>query len=186
MVADLAQHLSAGRVGRPHGLDGGFHVTRPRPGVFAAGLAVTVDGRETTVRRCGGTAERPVLALEGVASRAAAEALRGADLWVARSALPPLDEDEWWAEDLEGCAVTDGPVAVGTVRRLMGLPACDVLEVDRPGGPDLLVPLVHDAIRAVDTDARRIDVDLAFLGETAPERDEGEAAGDGGQPGEEA
>ena len=33
------------------------------------------------------------------------------------------------------------------------------------GGPDLLVPMVHDAIRSVDVAARRIDVDLAFLGD---------------------
>jgi len=37
--------------------------------------------------------------------------------------------------------------------------------VARPGADDLLVPLVHDAVRAVDVDARRIDVDLVFLAE---------------------
>ena len=31
--------------------------------------------------------------------------------------------------------------------------------------PALLVPLVRDAVRDVDLDARVIDVDLAFLGE---------------------
>ena len=31
--------------------------------------------------------------------------------------------------------------------------------------PELLVPLVRDAVRSVDVAARRIDVDLAFLGE---------------------
>ena len=33
------------------------------------------------------------------------------------------------------------------------------------GGEDLLVPLVRDAVRRVDVGARRVDVDLAFLGE---------------------
>jgi ribosomal 30S subunit maturation factor RimM len=42
-----------------------------------------------------------------------------------------------------------------------------VLEVERPGGePDLLVPLIRDAVRAVDTDRGEIDVDLTFLGES--------------------
>ena len=45
------------------------------------------------------------------------------------------------------------------------LPSCEVLEVARPGSADLLVPLVRDAIRMIDVEERRIDVDLAFLGE---------------------
>jgi 16S rRNA processing protein RimM len=165
MASDPAQALSAGRVGRPHGLDGSFYVTRPRPGVFVNGIAVTVDGRATTLRRCAGTPDKPILALEGVFHRSDVEALRGQDLWVDRSLLPPLGEDEWWAEDLEGCTVVDGPIEVGTVRALLELPSCEVLEVDRPGADDLLVPLVQDAIRSIDAAARRIEVDLTFLGE---------------------
>jgi ribosomal 30S subunit maturation factor RimM len=41
-----------------------------------------------------------------------------------------------------------------------------VLEVEREG-EDLLVPLVADAVRSVDVEERRIDVDLAFLGESS-------------------
>ena len=69
------------------------------------------------------------------------------------------------SEDLEGCAVRDGAREVGTVAALLGLPSCEVLEVRRPDAGDLLVPLVRDAVRAVDVQARVIDVDLAFLGE---------------------
>ena len=53
---------------------------------------------------------------------------------------------------------------VGVVRRLLALPSCEALEVAREGEDDLLVPLVRDAVRAVDPDARRVDVDLRFLG----------------------
>jgi 16S rRNA processing protein RimM len=34
-----------------------------------------------------------------------------------------------------------------------------------PDGSELLVPMIRDAIRSVDVGARRIDVDLSFLGE---------------------
>ena len=81
-----------------------------------------------------------------------------------RSAAPALDEDEYWAEDLEGCAVRDGEVAVGVVERLLAYPSCDLLEVRRDDDL-LLVPLVRDAVRSVDVAARVIDIDLAFLGE---------------------
>ncbi len=79
---------------------------------------------------------------------------------------PELGPDEWWAEDLAGCAVHDGDRVVGTVRRLLELPSCEVLEVERTDGRgDLLVPLVTDAVREVDLERRTIDVDLRFLGE---------------------
>jgi 16S rRNA processing protein RimM len=100
-----------------------------------------------------------------VEDREAAQALRGEELLVARDQAPGLEEDEWWAEDLEGCEVTDGVAVVGSVRRLLALPSCEVLEVARPSGPDLLVPLIGDAVRSVDIDRRVIDVDLGFLGE---------------------
>jgi 16S rRNA processing protein RimM len=61
--------------------------------------------------------------------------------------------------------VVDGDLAVGFVRRMAALPSCEVLEVDRPDGSELLVPLVRDAIRSIDVAGRRIDVDLGFLGE---------------------
>jgi len=117
------------------------------------------------VQRRAGTDARPILRVEGVADRDAAEALRGEPLLVPRAEAPPLAEGEFWARDLEGAAVRDGAREVGVVRRLIGLPSCEALEVARPGAPDLLVPLVRDAVRSVDVAARRIDVDLAFLGE---------------------
>jgi 16S rRNA processing protein RimM len=162
-----AQWLAAGRVGRPHGLDGSFHVTRPRGALLALGATVSVGGRETRIVRCAGTQDRPILRLAGHEGRQAAEALRGQEVLVHRGAPPPLDEDEWYAEDLEGCRVVDADRSVGHVRRLLVLPSCEVLEVERPSAADLLVPLIRDAVRSVDVDARVIDVDLRFLGEEA-------------------
>jgi 16S rRNA processing protein RimM len=160
--------LVAGVVGRPHGLDGSFHVRSPRPGLLEAGRTLTVRGREATVERHAGTPRQPILRLSGVSDREGASALSGAELLVPFSEAPPLQEDEWYADDLEGCSVVDGDAAVGVVRRLMALPSCEVLEVDRPGDAgDLLVPLVADAVRSVDMEARVIDVDLRFLGEAS-------------------
>lgn len=106
-----------------------------------------------------GTADRPLVRLEGCDSREAAEALRGEPLWVDRSLAAPLEEDEYWAEDLIGCRVLDGGREVGEVERVLAYPSCEVLVVG-----ELLVPLVDDAVRSVDLDARVVDVDLGFLG----------------------
>ena len=149
-------------MGRPHGLDGSFHVTRPDPDLLDRPL--WVRGERVEVERRAGTADRPILRLAGVNTREGAEALRGEPLRVARGDLPPLEEDEVWAHDLVGCQVVDGERRVGTVLRLVGLPSCEALEVDRgPGAEPLLVPLVRDAVRSLDVQARRVDVDLGFL-----------------------
>jgi len=158
--------LRAGRVGRPHGLDGSFHVVLPNAALLNAAERVTVAGHEREIVRRAGTASRPILRLDGCEDREAAQALRGEDLTVPRSVAPPLEEDEWWAEELVGCAVHDSGRHVGVVRNMLALPSCEVLEVTREDGDgELLVPLVGDAVREVDIEARSIDIDLRFLGE---------------------
>ena len=141
-------------MGRPHGLDGSFHVVRVEPELL--GDVLTVNGRELAVVRRAGTPERPILRLEGSATRDDAEALRGAEL---RVPAPPLEEGEYWARDLVGCRVTDGEREVGVVARMVALPSCEALEVG-----DLLIPMVRDAIRSIDLEGRRIDVDMEFVG----------------------
>src|SRR3954447_16345544 len=116
--------LSAGRIGRPHGLDGSFHVPRPRPALLGRGAQVRVgDGRIAEVVRRAGTDERPIVRLAGLESREAVEALRGEELSVARAAAPALGDEEWYAEDLAGLRVVDGERAVGVVERLVPLPS---------------------------------------------------------------
>ena len=164
-MGDAGHWLRAGAVGRPHGLDGSFHVNDAVAGLLALDAVIRIGGDEFTVDRLAGHERRIILRVVGRSSRDAAEALRGAEILVKRDAAPVLEEDEWWAADLEGCEVRDGERTVGVVARLIGLPSCEVLEVARPGASDLLVPLVSDAVRSVDIDARLIDVDLQFLGE---------------------
>jgi 16S rRNA processing protein RimM len=164
-----APELQAGRVGRAHGLDGSFYVTRARPRLLTLGMDVSVAGRTAAIVRRAGTEQHPIVRLEGIEDRPAVEALRGMALAVERPNAPALAEGEWWAHELEGCAVTDGELRVGTVSRLLELPSCEALEVRRemigshPPSEPLLVPMVKDAIRRVDIDERRIDVDMGFL-----------------------
>jgi 16S rRNA processing protein RimM len=141
-------------------------VVRARPELLGATDTVTVAGAAREIVRRAGTDAHPILRLLGSGSREDAEALRGEELWVPRSVAAPLADDEFWAEDVVGARVVDGERAVGTVRRLLAYPSCELLEVERAdGGADLLVPLVRDAVRGVDVEAGVVDVDLAFMGE---------------------
>jgi 16S rRNA processing protein RimM len=174
-VVDIPVQLPAGRIGRPHGLDGSFYVTGARPRLLSLGTEVTVAGRTAAIVRRAGTDARPIVRLQGIAERADAEALRGMELTVEADEAPQLGEGEWWAHELEGCDVFDGEERVGVVTRLIELPSCEALEVAPVYGDEqLLVPMVKDAVRRIEPAARRIEVSLDFLGlAPAPRHGEG-------------
>src|SRR5271163_1990983 len=161
MIGNSPVELQVGRVGRPHGLDGSFYVTGPRPRLLTVGASVSVAGQTAAITRRAGTEQRPIVRLQGVEDRPAAEALRGQSLIVRSQQAPALAEGEWWAHELEGCEVIAGEQLIGTVSRLIELPSCEALEVRRDqGGEPLLVPMVKDAIRRVEVEAGRIEVNL--------------------------
>ncbi len=164
---DAPVRMGVGRVGRPHGLDGSFYVTRPRARLLSLGTNVELAERRTSIVRRAGTEQHPIVRLRGIETREAAAALRGQELSIDSRDAPRLQEGEWWAHELTGCTVTDGERRLGTVARMIELPSCEALEViPDDGATPLLVPMVKDAIRSVDTASRRIEVDAGFLDPT--------------------
>jgi 16S rRNA processing protein RimM len=143
--------VSAGRVGRPHGIDGSFWVEHARH-PLGVGTAVTVGGRPLLVERRAAGDERPLVRVSAVGDRDAAAALRGELLLVDEA----LEEGEWLAGDLVGCRV-DG---LGSVRRVLEAPSCELLELD----DGTLVPFIRDAVRRVDPERGVIEVDRRFIG----------------------
>ena len=151
---DPERLVTAGRVGKAHGLDGSFRVTSPdHP--LAPGTTVIVAGDRYRVSRRKGSDESPILALKGVTTREAAVAL-GGELLLVTESNSPLEEGEWLAADLIGCRVE----GAGTVEQVIASPSCDVLEMSDGS----LIPLIADAVTSVDTDARMLEVNRAFLG----------------------
>lgn len=153
-MTDADRPLPAGRVGRPHGLDGSFYVEGAGH-ALPQGTEVLIGERRATVERRAGTDERPLIRVAGVDDRDGAQALNGARILVPQG-REDLGPDEWYDDDLVGCEV-DG---IGTVTAVLHGPSCDILEV---GDDRVLVPLIRDAVLAVDLDARRIEVDHRFL-----------------------
>ena len=140
--------MTAGRVGKPHGLDGSFYVERPRH-ELAEGAEVTLAGRVHRIVRRAGTDERPLIRLADLDDPGA---VRGELLLVEDE----LGEGEWLASDLVGLRVP----GMGTVAQVIDVPSCSVLELD----DGTLIPLVSDAVRSVDLEAGEIEVDRDFLG----------------------
>jgi 16S rRNA processing protein RimM len=127
------------------------------------GRTVSIAGRELVIEWRRGTREHPLLKLDRVRGRGEAKGLRGQSITVPRDTLGPLGEGEFLVDDLIGCDVYDGARRIGRVRDVLLLSSADLVEVERDGEEPLLVPLVHDAVRSVDLEARRVEIDTAFL-----------------------
>jgi 16S rRNA processing protein RimM len=155
-MADEDRLVPIGTVGRPHGLDGAFVVEQASEdeGRWRVGATVLVDGEPATIavsRRAGG--RRRAIRLDRPVPR-------GARLAVHASELPPPGPDAYYAFELVGLtAVDEEGRELGEVVDVHPGSANDNLELsDRT-----LVPLIEDAIRAIDLDSRRVVVDRGFL-----------------------
>ena len=112
------------------------------------------------IRGVGGATARALVERFG-----SVEALRGETISVPREEIGTLAQGEYLVDDLIGCEVVDGTEHVGVVGDVLLMPSADLLEVERDAAVNLLVPLVADAVRAIDLEARRVDVDTRFLNE---------------------
>jgi 16S rRNA processing protein RimM len=67
-----------------------------------------------------------------ISDRTAAEKMRGTELAVPRTALPPLEDGEYYHADLIGlAAVSEAGDAIGTVVAVENFGAGDVVEIER-------------------------------------------------------
>ena len=117
-----------------------------------------VERRLLSIRDGGKTA---VARFEGIADRSAAETLRGSVVEVDRSALPPLEEGEYYHADLIGLsAVTRDKDVVGTVVAIENYGAGDLLEIEDAQGKRSLIPFRSGI---ADLEEGKIILDRDFL-----------------------
>jgi len=137
--------------------------TEPRNALFRYQPWTLRDaqGRERELLGASGreTSKGVVATFPDVIDRDAAEALRGTEVWVSRSALPLPKPGEYYWVDLEGLRVANVEgVDFGRVSHLFSTGANDVLVVQ--GERERMVPFLQpDYIRSIDFDAQLIVVD---------------------------
>ena len=104
-----------------------------------------------------------VASAQAIGDRTAAEALKGARIFVARSSFPTPDPDEFYWVDLIGLDVINREgVALGQVKELMHTGPQTVLVLSYQDGDavkERMIPFVGVYIDAVDLTARRITAD---------------------------
>jgi 16S rRNA processing protein RimM len=169
--------LEVGRIGEAWGIKGGFRVIayadppdallaasrwhlRPpevdRPGPPSP-LPTTLEIASVRSRGDGLVASSPA-----VPDRTAAEALRGARIFIARSQFPATQADEFYWADLIGLSVVNrGGAALGTVVGLLDTGPHSVLQVapTAADADEVLIPFVAAYVDDVDLASRRIVVD---------------------------
>ncbi len=113
-----------------------------------------------------------VLRLDEVASREAAEALKGTELFVSREALEAPASGEFYHADLLGLRAEDEEGRhIGTLQAIHNFGAGDVLEIAVPGGDSVMVPFTHEFAPTVDVAEGRIVIAVPRDGE-AEQRNE--------------
>lgn len=168
-MADLAPYLIVGEIARPHGLRGELKVKplTDDPDRFFALKRVRIGDEVRTLHTLRVHEGYAYIRLEGIYSRAAAEAMRGILLSIPREDAVPLDEDTEFICDLVGCEATDtAGEAHGILKEVLQPGGVDVYVFAGPKGR-LMVPALKKVVLEVDVAAKRILLDAQGLAETA-------------------
>ncbi len=157
--------LEIGVVTKPHGIRGELKVKLHFEGSDSLDAAENVllrhrDGRVSSHAVLGArhSGKSVLLTLEGVGGRNEAEALREAAVLVSRSALPALEEGEYYLVDLVGCDVFVADARVGVVRSVRPDPSVDTLVIETESGELVEQPLLDAWVGAVNVRARRVEL----------------------------
>lgn len=175
MVSRPADAVEVGRVIGAWGIQGGIKVKpfaadpqalfsskrwyleppeMARPGVAWPALLHIVRAKEQ--------GDGVVATARELPDRTAAEALKGARIFVSRASFPTPDDGEFYWVDLIGLSVFNREgVALGKVEGLIETGPHCVLSIQGPeaGQAPVLIPFVEAYVDRVDTAAQRIEVD---------------------------
>jgi 16S rRNA processing protein RimM len=103
--------------------------------------------------------DRVVLRLAGYDDVDRAKELIGYDFAVPESDRVPLEEDEFYDWELEGCTVKIGDKSIGEVRSVMRTGGAALLVIANDSGTEQLVPLAAEIVVSIDKAARVILID---------------------------
>ena len=163
---DNERRILLGRIVGAFGIRGQIKIeswTEPRDAIFRyqPWILRDVQGSEREFQGARGkeSGKHLVATFPDVTDRDVVEAMRGTDIYVLRSALPPPKAGEFYWIDLEGFRVVNlEGVDFGTVSHLFSTGANDVLSVR--GDRERMVPFVEpDFVKSIDFEGGLITVD---------------------------
>lgn len=181
---DEGRRICVGRIVGAQGVRGAVRLksfTADPAAIARYGALTDRDGRRFELRVTGQSSGALIARVGGVDDRDQALALKGTDLFVARTALPAPAEDEFYHADLIGLAArtTDGR-ELGRITAVHDFGAGDVLEIAGEGG-SVMVPFRRAIVPTVDLAAGWLEIEPVpglLDGQKTPDAEEaaGEAA----------
>ena len=161
----MAQRITVGRFGAPHGVRGEIRLqsfTQDPVAIAGYGPLIASDGRSFTLTHVRPVKDTMLVArVAGIADRTLAQALTGLELTLDRAALPaPDEEDEFYVADLIGMQAIDvDGTPIGTIVDVPNYGGGDLVEI-RPavGGDTLLFPFTKAVVPDIDAAGRRVTI----------------------------
>jgi 16S rRNA processing protein RimM len=162
-ASEHAPWIELGVISRPHGVTGELrvHVFNPDSTLLQEleqVFLVRTEGEEPELVKVVSSRQGPkvlLMRLAGIDTRDEAEALRGSLLCVPRSALPEIEEGEYYYADLIGLEAFEGPERIGEVVEVIDYPSVECLKIECPDG-HLEVPMLPQWLDRIDIEAGKI------------------------------
>ena len=177
-MAHLQDPICLAQIGAAHGIKGHVRVkpfTEVPEGLSDYGQLFTEDGSNkykiAFLRAIKGG--MLVVKFKGVNDRNQAEALNGTKLYIERSRLPELEDDDFYIEDLVGLDVkTTDDEPFGKISAVQNFGADDLLEVRPTKGKSEFIPFTKAAVPEVSIANGFIRISLEEAGLISNDDDE--------------
>ena len=156
--------LLIGRVVRPHGLKGLLRIVS-----YADSAETFLSAREIFLESASGRAVKHgivsitpgkrafLLHLEGVDSLEKAEAYRDGNIYIEKRGLQREKDEYFWHEILNLPVFLQTGEPIGFIRQILPGTGHDIYVV-QDGDKEILIPAVHEVIREVDLENRKVVV----------------------------
>ena len=157
--------LLVGKVNRPHGLAGVLRVWSyaESEASFTAGEAVFLEPRSGGLHSYGVESITPhknifLMKLIGLTSLEQAEEYRGANIYVREDVRKAKGQDEYFWHELIGLRVYSNTGRfVGTLKHIFPTGSNDIYVIQE-GNREVLIPAIHEVVREIDLENRRMVV----------------------------
>ena len=167
---ETSKWVPFGKLGRPHGVRGELRLFPFNDATEVIAELRTVrlvspqgKSRDATVERIRTGTRTWIARFRGFDDRTAAEEWVHSEVHIPEELLAPLDDDEFYAYQLEGLQAVDGDGrGLGTVVTLTSFGAGDILVV-RIAGDEVLLPFQDPYVGEIDLEAGTVLVDPGDL-----------------------
>lgn len=162
---DQSELVNIGRITSAVGLRGEVRVAGDSENLREGKVLLLRRGKQEIEAACTGARyqkDTPIIKIEGVTDRNAAEELKGYEIFIRATDLDELPEGQHYVMDIVGYSVVDitTGTTVGVLCDVIQNTAQNVLDIEGEGGKQILIPAVDAFMRGIDDESGVINVEL--------------------------